>query len=85
MYLNNGIIKVISNDTGLRIELTNGVLDTDMLILAIGIKPESQIAINAGLKTNSRGGIVVDKNMRTSDPDIFAVSPLSTLVLKDQQ
>jgi rhodanese-related sulfurtransferase len=44
-----------------------------MLILAIGVKPESQLAKDAGLAINERGGIVVNKNMRTSDPDIYAV------------
>jgi len=45
----------------------------DMVILAIGIKPENRLAREAGLKIGIRGGIKVDATMRTSDPDIYAV------------
>jgi len=57
----------------LTVELQNGVLEADMLILAIGVKPESRLAKDAGLDVNGRGGIVVDRHMRTSDDDIYAV------------
>ncbi len=45
----------------------------DLVILAIGVSPNSRLAKEAGLKTNERGGIVTDEYMRTSDPDIYAV------------
>ncbi|MDO2946820.1 FAD-dependent oxidoreductase [Aeromonas simiae] len=48
-------------------------LETDLLILAIGVKPETLLAAQAGLELGPRGGIKVDAAMRTSDPDIFAV------------
>jgi len=58
----------------LRITLSNGEqLVTDMLILAIGVRPDTQLAQACGLETNSRGHIVVDSRMQTSDPTIFAV------------
>ncbi len=44
----------------------------DLVVMAIGVRPESRLAREAGLEVNSRGGIVVDENMRTSDPDIYA-------------
>lgn len=44
-----------------------------MVILAIGVRPNGELAKSAELKTNKRGGIVVDKHMRTSDEDIYAV------------
>lgn len=43
----------------------------DLVVMAVGIKPNAQLAKNAGLTVNR--GIVVDGTMRTSDPDIFAV------------
>ena len=46
---------------------------TDMIILSIGVKPENKLAKDAGLKLGPKGHIVVDENMRTSDPYIFAV------------
>jgi NADPH-dependent 2,4-dienoyl-CoA reductase/sulfur reductase-like enzyme/rhodanese-related sulfurtransferase len=48
-------------------------IECDMVILAIGVRPENKLAKGAGLKVGERGGIEVDATMRTSDPDIFAV------------
>jgi NADPH-dependent 2,4-dienoyl-CoA reductase/sulfur reductase-like enzyme/rhodanese-related sulfurtransferase len=45
----------------------------DVVILAIGVKPDTTLAKSAGLTLGERGGIRVDEQMRTSDPDIFAV------------
>jgi NADPH-dependent 2,4-dienoyl-CoA reductase/sulfur reductase-like enzyme/rhodanese-related sulfurtransferase len=45
----------------------------DMVIMAIGIVPESELASSAGLDVGPRGHILVDKNMRTSDRSIFAI------------
>jgi NADPH-dependent 2,4-dienoyl-CoA reductase/sulfur reductase-like enzyme/rhodanese-related sulfurtransferase len=45
----------------------------DVVILAIGVRPDSTLAKMAGLEIGERGGIRVDEHMRTSDPDIFAV------------
>ena len=45
----------------------------DIVILAIGVRPETSLAKMAGLTIGERGGIRVDDQMRTSEPDIFAV------------
>jgi NADPH-dependent 2,4-dienoyl-CoA reductase/sulfur reductase-like enzyme/rhodanese-related sulfurtransferase len=45
----------------------------DLVILAIGVRPETELAKAAGLEIGKRGGIRVDDRMHTSDPDIFAV------------
>jgi NADPH-dependent 2,4-dienoyl-CoA reductase/sulfur reductase-like enzyme/rhodanese-related sulfurtransferase len=45
----------------------------DVVILAIGVRPETALAKAAGLEIGQRGGIRVDEHMRTSDPDILAV------------
>jgi len=45
----------------------------DVVILAIGVRPETALAKTAGLEIGERGGIRVDDQMRTSNPDIFAV------------
>jgi NADPH-dependent 2,4-dienoyl-CoA reductase/sulfur reductase-like enzyme/rhodanese-related sulfurtransferase len=45
----------------------------DIVILAIGVRPETALAKAAGLELGQRGGIRVDDQMRTSNPDIFAV------------
>jgi NADPH-dependent 2,4-dienoyl-CoA reductase/sulfur reductase-like enzyme/rhodanese-related sulfurtransferase len=45
----------------------------DLVILALGVRPDTALARTAGLEIGERGGIRVDEHMRTSDPDIFAV------------
>ena len=45
----------------------------ELVILSIGVRPNSRLAKDAGLALNARGGIVVDAHMRTDDPDIYAV------------
>jgi len=45
----------------------------DIVVMAIGVKPETGLAKMAGIEIGERGGIVVNENMITSDPDIFAV------------
>ena len=64
-------------------QAANGVIDVetksgksypaDIVILALGVRPDVALAKAAGLKIGERGGIRVDEQMRTSDPDIFAV------------
>lgn len=45
----------------------------DIVILAIGVRPETALAKMAGIEIGQRGGIRVDEHMRTTNPDIFAV------------
>ena len=48
-------------------------ITSDMVILSIGVRPESSLAKEAGLELGERGGIVVNEHLQTSDPDIYAV------------
>lgn len=48
-------------------------LPTDLVILSIGVRPETMLAHDAGLALGARGGIVVDAEMRTQDPHVWAV------------
>ena len=61
-------------ENGSKVRLNSGkVLDTDMTILSIGVTPENELATDADLETGFRGAIVVNDQLQTSDPDIFAV------------
>ncbi|HUM17180.1 MAG TPA: FAD-dependent oxidoreductase [Candidatus Nitrosotalea sp.] len=51
----------------------DATIGTDLVILALGVRPEATLAQAAGLAIGARGGIVVDDRMRTSDPRIYAV------------
>lgn len=60
--------------TKTRIHFENGPpLTVDVLIIAAGVKPNDQLAIDAGLAIGARGGVAVDATMATSDPHIDAI------------
>ncbi len=75
LFLGDGVMSFGDTDDGKKeITLQSGKkLTVDMVILAIGIRPNSKLAADAGLELNSRKGIITDKHLRTNDPDIFAV------------
>ena len=61
-------------DKGFSAILSNGrELPADTAVLSIGVKPNSELAKTAGLELGTRGHIVTDQELRTSDPDIYAV------------
>lgn len=61
-------------DNGLEVTLQSGdKLPADFVVLSIGVRPENQLATDAGLAVGERGGIRVNNNMQTDDPDIYAV------------
>jgi len=63
-----------SPDGTLTVKTQSGIPHaTDLVVLAIGVRPETGLAKAAGLVIGERGGIRVDERMRTSDPDIWAV------------
>jgi NADPH-dependent 2,4-dienoyl-CoA reductase/sulfur reductase-like enzyme/rhodanese-related sulfurtransferase len=73
LYLNNSVQKISEAEGRLTLELTEGRLETDMLVLALGVRPENQLARAAGLDIGERGGLRVSPAMRTSDENIYAV------------
>lgn len=59
---------------GEKILLDSGkVLNSDITILSIGVRPENTLAKDAGLETGAKGGIVINEFLQTSDPHIFAI------------
>ena len=74
LYLADGVTAFEDNVNGITVKLKSGKnISADMVILSIGVRPNSELARNAGLKLNARGGIIVDASMRTSDEHIYAV------------
>lgn len=62
-----------TEETGVEsVETTAGTLPCQLVILATGIRPNSELAANAGLAIGKNRGIIVDQCMRTTDPDIYA-------------
>ena len=59
---------------GQQVVLQSGMtLETEMVLLAIGVRPETTLARQAGLEIGQRGGILVDEYLRTSDEHIYAI------------
>jgi NADPH-dependent 2,4-dienoyl-CoA reductase/sulfur reductase-like enzyme/peroxiredoxin family protein/TusA-related sulfurtransferase/rhodanese-related sulfurtransferase len=74
LLLGDGVSKFNSENGLVNITLASGrTLSADMVILSIGVRPNGQLAKDAGLEVNQRGGIIVDKYLKTSDPNIYAI------------
>jgi rhodanese-related sulfurtransferase len=75
LHLGDGLARIHDNpDGGLVVVAESGAqLAADLVILAIGVRPETELARKAGLPVGTRGGIIVDNQMRTADPHIWAV------------
>ncbi len=59
---------------GIAVRLKSGrCLTADLVVLGVGVRPENKLAVNAGLQVGPRGGIRVNAQLQTSDPDIYAV------------
>jgi NADPH-dependent 2,4-dienoyl-CoA reductase/sulfur reductase-like enzyme/rhodanese-related sulfurtransferase len=59
---------------GLIVILKSGKrLETDLVVLGVGVRPENALAVEAGLAVGPRGGIRVNEHMQTADPDVYAV------------
>lgn len=74
LHLGDGVNFFEEKQNHVTIALQSGTkIQADLVILAIGVRPNSQLAKSAGLELNARGGIIVDEYMQTSDPSIYAV------------
>ncbi|MDO8365157.1 MAG: FAD-dependent oxidoreductase, partial [Saprospiraceae bacterium] len=74
LLLNTAVSAFEKQDNGLKVILNNGdALDADVVIMSIGVRPDTRLATQAGLKLGDAKGIWVNEFLQTSDPDIYAV------------
>lgn len=74
LRLNAAVKEIEDLPDGVSLKLSTGeAIPADLVIASVGVKPESRLAVDAGLAVGEGGGIVVDDSMRTSDPAIYAV------------
>ncbi len=73
LLLSNAVKALSPSGDGIKLTLSRGCAMADMVILSVGVRPDTQLAQDAGLALNPRGSIIVDAHMRTSDADIYAV------------
>ena len=69
LHLNNGV-RAINGNT---VILQNGEISTDMIIMSVGVRPDTAFARSSGIATDGRGSIIVNERMQTSAPDVYAV------------
>lgn len=69
LYLQNGVTAVRDHT----VVLQKGEIPADMVILSVGVRPETALAKACGIRLNARASIIVDSRMKTNLPDIYAV------------
>lgn len=74
LFLGNGVscFEEVNGKTNVKLQ-DNTMLESDMVILSIGIRPNGDLAKKAGLEINAKGGIIVDEYLKTSDNNIYAL------------
>ncbi len=81
VLLETGVTAFEDTGSGLLVSLNNGEKrPSDMVILSVGVRPESGLAKAAGIELNPKGSIIVDEQMRTSVQDIYAVGDAVEIV-----
>ncbi len=73
VYLGEAAEEIVVEDgRAVAVQTGKRTLDADMVIMAVGVRPRSQLAVDAGLQVSASGAIVVNERMQTSDPNIYA-------------
>lgn len=74
LHLKNGVTRFSDENDHVNVHLSdNSTIQTDLVILSIGVRPETKLAREAGLELGTTGGIRVNAYMQTSDKDIYAL------------
>lgn len=78
IHLSKATNQILGNGHVIGMEFgEDDILNVDMLVISAGIRPRDELGKSCGLKIGTRGGIVVDNTMRTSDPNIFAIGEIA--------
>ncbi|MCX5881108.1 MAG: FAD-dependent oxidoreductase [Deltaproteobacteria bacterium] len=72
LYPGVRILDIKQGEKGFNVHGEGVDIEADMIIVAVGVKPNSGIAVEAGLETSAHGAISTDSRLRTSDPHIYA-------------
>ncbi len=78
LHLGDGLAAIRQGDDGLTVETAAGAaLPADVVVLGLGVRPQTELAVEAGLTLGPRGGVAVDAYLLTSDPNIWAVGDVA--------
>jgi len=72
IWFGKGIDKINGKDRVESVEIAGETIPTDLVVMAVGVSPETKLAEEAGIKVD-RGGIVVNERLQTSVPDVYAL------------
>ena len=76
LHLLLGLQKIEDTETGVSLTVNGETIDADLLVMAIGVRPASEIAVKAGLPANAKGALIVNSAMETGVDGIYAVGDL---------
>ena len=73
LYLNTELMAFEDDHSKIQVKTDAFTKSYDLVILSVGVKPQSELAKQAGIACNQRGGIIVDEHLMTNIPHIYAV------------
>lgn len=76
LLLGSALQKIEDTETGVSLTVNGETIDADLLVMAIGVRPTSEIAVKAGLPANAKGALIVNSAMETGVDGIYAVGDL---------
>ena len=79
LALGNGVVAIKDNGNDLTVELNKGSLETDMVLLSVGVHPDTAFVKSSGIEVDGRGSIIVNEKMQTNAPDVYAVGDAVTV------
>lgn len=73
LILKNGVVAIKETENNLQAVLNNGCIETDMVIMSVGVRPDTAFINDSGIELDGRGSIIVNSQMQTNIEDIYAV------------
>jgi NADPH-dependent 2,4-dienoyl-CoA reductase/sulfur reductase-like enzyme/rhodanese-related sulfurtransferase len=79
LYLNTNIYEFKTENNQIKALINNDWHDFDMVVLSVGVKPDTAFIQKAAIEVNDKGAIIVDKHLKTNDDDIYALGDAITV------
>ena len=73
LHLQEKVLSLTENENKVTVVTDKGSLDTDFVLLSVGVRPENKLAKEAGLELAANGCIAVNERLETSNPNIYAL------------
>jgi len=77
MLFSQQVTKIEDAGTGKRVHMKDITADVDFVLVSVGFRPNSRLAARCGLAIGPTGGVMVNRYMQTSDPDIYAIGDVA--------